>query len=93
MRDDEIPAPEHLSAAAAAVWDELVNCENGYTPAPGFDAYCNQIALERQCATRIATEGFIVADAKGVAIPHPALEIQRKAQVEIRGWAGKFRRR
>lgn len=90
MSDEEFTIPAHLSPASAVVWQELVG--EGVQPAPGFDAYVNQIALERQCSTRIAEEGFIVADAKGVPIPHPALEIQRKAQVEIRGWAGKFRR-
>ena len=83
-------APQHLSAAARAIWDEMV--ADGWRVAPGFDAYCNQMAIERDAGGRIASEGIIVADAKGNPVPHPALEIQRKAQVEIRGWAGKFRR-
>ena len=83
-------APQYLSESARAIWDEMV--ADGWRPAPGFDAYCNQMAIERDAAARIAVEGIIVADAKGNPVPHPALEIQRKAQVEIRGWAGKFRR-
>ena len=81
--------PVYLSTDAALVWNELV--EGGLTPAPGFDAYCNQIALERIAAAKITAEGVIIADAKGSPIPHPALDIQRKAQAEIRSWAGKFR--
>lgn len=83
-------APAHLSASARAVWDELVL---SLVPAAGFDAYCNQVAIERDAAGRISAEGLIVADSKGNPVPHPALEIQRRAQVEIRAWAGKFRKR
>lgn len=82
-------APKYLAAPAALIWDELV--EAGIVPAPGFDAYCNQISIERDAAKRISTEGLIVANEKGVPVAHPALEIQRKAQAEIRAWAGKFR--
>lgn len=81
-------APGYLSAEAAAVWVEL---SETLTPAPGFDAYCNQVAVERGAAAKVAAEGLIVADAKGSPVPHPALDIQRKAQAEIRAWAGKFR--
>lgn len=88
---DIIAAPAYLTAAAAAIWDELV--ESGVKPGPGLDSYCNQMAIERDCAARIAVEGLIVADSKGNPVPHVALEIQRKAQAEIRLWAGKFPRR
>ena len=81
--------PAHLSDSARAVWVELT--EQGVRPAPGFDAYCNQISIERDAAARIAREGIIVSDPKGQPVPHPALDIQRKAQAEVRSWAGKFR--
>jgi len=84
-----VSAPAHLSSAAALVWAELE--DGGLIPAPGFDAYCNQVAIERDAAARIAAEGLIVADAKGQPVPHPALDIQRRAQAEIRSWSGKFR--
>lgn len=83
-------APEHMSEMAKKVWDEM---EEIFTPAPGFEAYCNQLAIERDAGARIAAEGLIVADSKGQPVPHPALEIQRRAQVEIRAWSGKFRKR
>lgn len=82
-------APAHLSTAAAAVWRELE--DGGMIPGPGFDAYCNQVTIERDASARISAEGLIVADAKGQPVPHPALDIQRRAQAEIRSWSGKFR--
>jgi phage terminase small subunit len=84
-----IAPPPHLSELAAEIWNELQ--AGGTMPAPGFDAYCNQMAVERQASRKIAIEGLIVADAKGNPVPHPALDIQRKAQAEVRLWAGKFR--
>lgn len=81
--------PAHLSESAATVWAELT--DGGVIPAPGFDAYCNQIAIERKAAAKIDAEGLIVSDSKGNPVPHPALDIQRKAQAEVRAWAGKFR--
>lgn len=73
-----------LPAAVKAVKDELLTA--GYREIPGFDAYCAQVAVEREASSRVATEGIVVADAKGQPIPHPALEIQRKAQAEMRAW-------
>lgn len=58
---EEIKAPAHLSPAAALVWRDLVV---SIIPGPGFDAYCNQVSIERDAAARIAAEGLIVADAK-----------------------------
>lgn len=81
-------APAHLPDQTRAIWDELT--EAGYRPGPGFDAYCGQIAVERDCAARVMREGVVVADAKGQPVPHPALEVQRKAQVEVRQWGATF---
>lgn len=38
-------------------------------------------------------EGSIVQDGKSQPIPHPALDIERRAQAEILKWSGKFTRR
>ena len=81
-------APAHMSDAARAVWVELTET---IVPGPGFDAYCNQVVIERDATARVAAEGLIVADSKGQPVPHPALEIQRRAQAEIRSWSGKFK--
>ena len=80
--------PVSLPPAASDVWDELV--AQGYRPGPGFDAYCGQVAIERDCAARVLGEGVVVADEKGRPVPHPAIEVQRKAQVEIRAWGREF---
>lgn len=78
-----------LPPATQAVRDELLAA--GYQEVPGFDAYCGQVAIERDAAARIAAEGLVVADAKGTPVPHPALEIQRKAQAEMRAWVPHLR--
>ncbi len=78
----------NLPAPIQAVWDELV--AEGYRPGPGFEAYCGQVHIERDAARRVATEGLVIADAKGAPIAHPAIEAQRRAQVEIRAWGKTF---
>lgn len=81
-------APGHLPERIQAIWLSLV--ADGAIPGPGFDAYCGQVAIERDCAARVAREGVITADAKGNPVPHPALEVQRKAQAEVRAWGDRF---
>ena len=83
-------APEYLPEQTRAIWVGLV--EAGAHPGPGFDAYCGQVAIERDCASRVMREGVVVADAKGAPVPHPALVVQRKAQAEIRAWGDRFYR-
>lgn len=89
------PAPARLDPEAAAVWAEVV--EQHHDPArivgPDLEAYCGQVALQRTLRERIATEGPIVADAKGEPEPHPAVVLERAAQKEIRDWGDKFRGR
>lgn len=58
----------------------------GYQSGPSMDALAGQIARLRDAQARIDAEGLIIADAKGNPIPHPAIEIERKAQAEIRAW-------
>ena len=58
---------------------------------PDLEAYCGQVSRLRDAQARIAEEGLIVADAKGVPMPHPALLIERQAQDEIRKWGSAFR--
>ena len=77
--------PAHLPADIAAVWQELL--EPGESTTPGFEAYCGQVARLRDAQTRISAEGLVVADEKGRPVPHPALEIERRAQIEVRAWA------
>ena len=53
---------------------------------PDLEAFCGQVA-------RLAAEGSIIADPKGVPIPHPAIAIERAAQDEIRKWGNAFKPR
>ena len=88
-------APAHLSQAARAVWDDVVNRHE--TPdrikGPDLEAYCVQVARMRDAAHRIDTEGLVVADEKGRPSPHPAIAIEKTAQAEVRAWGGQFQPR
>ena len=51
------------------------------------------MARLRDAQARLAAEGSIIADPKGVPIPHPAIAIERAAQDEIRKWGNAFKPR
>lgn len=78
-----------LPAEVQAVKSELLAA--GYVEVPGFDSYCGQVSIEREAGARVASEGIVVADEKGRPVPHPALEVQRKAQAEMRAWVPRLR--
>lgn len=77
-------------AAVEAVRAELL--AQGYKDIPGLDAYCAQVAIERDATARILREGLVIADAKGQPVPHPALEVQRAAAASIRAWQSELKR-
>lgn len=83
--------PGHLPPDVAKVWAELAPTAS--RTGPDFEAYCGQIARLRDAQRRIGSEGLITADEKGRPIPHPALEVERKAQAEVRAWGTTFFRR
>lgn len=89
------PAPARLDEGAAAVWDEVIaqHHEPGKIAGPDLEAYCCQVALQRDLRARIADEGTIIADERGRPEPHPAIALERAAQKEIRDWGDKFRGR
>ena len=60
---------------------------------PNLEAFCGQVARLRDAQARLAAEGSIIADPKGVPIPHPAIAIERAAQDEIRKWGNAFKPR
>ena len=60
---------------------------------PDLEAFCGQVARLRDAQARLAAEGSIIADPKGVPIPHPAIAIERAAQDEIRKWGNAFKPR
>ena len=83
-------APSHLPKSVRAVWDEIVEAYGAGSHrivGPELEAYCGQIATLRDAQARLDKEGRVVADAKGNPIPHPALEIEKSAQQEIRKWS------
>ncbi|MGB4835345.1 MAG: P27 family phage terminase small subunit [Nostocoides sp.] len=89
-------ALESLDDRARRAHDELVDrwanaqADIGRLLAHDVEAYCGQVALLRECQERVSAEGVIIAGPKGEPMPHPAVEIGRKAQVEIRAWAHRF---
>lgn len=87
-----VSVPEHLSAEARSVWESVVAGKPG-CEGPDLEAYCVQVSRMRDAQGRIDREGLVVADAKGNPIPHPALAIEKAAQVEVRAWADRFRPR
>ena len=90
----ELTGPAHLAPDVRAVWVELVEAYGSERIAgPELDAYCGQVARVRDAQRRIAAEGLVIADPKGNPVPHPAIAIERAAQVEIRAWGARFRPR
>lgn len=77
-------APGYLPEDVSRAWADLV--ADGVEPAPGFEALCGQVARMREAQRRVSSEGLVVADEKGRPVPHPALEIERRAQAEVRAW-------
>ena len=84
-----VTAPEGMPEAERKIWQQLVNA--GSPEGPELEAFVGQVARLREAQRRIAAEGLITADPKGYPIPHPAIAIERAAQVEIRAWDSRLR--
>ena len=85
--------PAHLSEPEAQAWQELAGRWPDKVPMPEgaeFEAWLGQVARLREAQRALAKDGLIVADPKGIPMPHPALEIERRAQIELRTWGDKF---
>lgn len=92
----QLAPPPSLPAAAADVWREIIDLYGDGAETiigPDLEAYCGQVAILREARRRIDEEGLITADPKGNPIPHPAIAIERAAQVEVRAWGNRFKRR
>lgn len=85
-------APEYLPPAARAAWDQVVAGKPG-CEGPDLEAYVMQVARMREAQAQIDKDGIIVRDAKGNPVPHPALAIEKAAQVEVRAWSERFKPR
>ena len=91
-----IEVPKYLTADVAAVWSELLptlgeEARAARLVGPAFDAYCGQVARLRDAQRRIYDEQMIVPDSKNQPVAHPALQVERQAQDEIRKWADRFK--
>lgn len=85
-------APEHLPEDVAAVWAEITAAHPlpESIEGPSLEAYCTLVAALRVARARIAAEGLVVADARGNAVPHPAITVERDLAREIRAWGNRF---
>lgn len=81
--------PDHLSP----IWDELAPQVDPAIGSAGMESLCTQIHRARDAQKRITEEGLVVADDKGRPVEHPAIDIERKAQNEIRRWMKDFKPR
>lgn len=92
-----MPKPADLPEDVDAVWDQVIavfgDADTASVEGPALQAYCGQVARLRDAQRRIAAEGLVIADPKGNPIPHPAIAIEKAAQVEIRAWGDKFKPR
>jgi hypothetical protein len=82
--------PKHLTPEMAAIWDELRPQVDEYISAIEFESLVTQVYRMRDAQKRIAEEGLVVEDAKGFAVPHPAIGVEKQAQSEIRTWFKHF---
>lgn len=91
---EELVAPGHLPEDVADVWREhrAAGVAVHKLDAPDFEAYAGQVCRLRDAQRRLASEGIVIADPKGNPVPHPALAIERAAQVELRQWGMTFKR-
>lgn len=92
--DEEIfPAPERLSEDARGVWRDTV-ARMGTAAArvvgPELEMFCEAVATAREARARIAKEGMIVADPRGVPMHHPALTIAQKAESTVERLSPRF---
>lgn len=88
-----MPPPQHLSDAAAEAWEQVITAAGatiGPADAPLLEEYAQAIATARAARDRVNAEGVIVADARGEAVPHPALTVEAKALDTIRRLAPHF---
>ncbi|AXC38083.1 terminase small subunit [Gordonia phage Nadeem] len=86
--DDQVTAtPPPPVTAAQVVADILASfTDPSAVDRAAIEAFAAQAARAREARRRIDSEGLIVEDGKGFPVPHPALELERAASRELRGW-------
>lgn len=89
---DPLEPPAALPEAARDVWAEIVATNDlaGTVDRSALEAFCTLVARMREARQRVEEEGMVVTDPRGRVIPHPALEIERRASEQIRAWGDRF---
>lgn len=85
-----IPRPSDLSPELAALWGEYEPQMHPRIGSAGMEALVSAVIRLRRARDRVDKEGELVQDAKGNPGPHPALLVEKMANVEIRAWVAKF---
>lgn len=60
---------------------------------PEFEAYCGTIVRLRDAQRRIKDEELIVPDPRNNPVAHPAFQIERQCNEELRKWGNKYQPR
>lgn len=86
--------PKYLPDDVAEAWLQIVNdYGDGWEriTGPDLEAYAGQVARLRKAQRLLGQAGVLLKDKQGNPIQHPALDIERKAQDEIRKWGNTFK--
>lgn len=94
----DYPPPEEMPENVADVWREIVEAHVdadddsiGRKVGPRMEAFCAITADLRDATKRVSTDGLLVQDARGTAIPHPAIAIKNDASRELARYGDEFR--
>lgn len=86
----DAPPPSGMAEYLIPIWDEMKGQVRAAIGTAGLESLCLQIHRMRDAQSRVAKDGPIVLDGKGVASQHPALAIEKSASAEIRTWLREF---
>ncbi|MGP7815358.1 phage terminase small subunit P27 family [Glutamicibacter soli] len=91
-RDPRLNAPDRLPEKVKEVWDEIVATNDiaGTVDRQALEAYCFLVSRLREAESRIDEEGMVVRDSRGKVQAHPALEVARKLNEQVRTWGDRF---
>lgn len=89
---DDLEPPEGLPDDAAAAWREIVasNDLSGRVDRAALEVIATLMGRIRTARDRVESEGLVVTDERGKAIPHPALLVERQTAEAIRAWGDRF---
>ena len=78
--------PDHLGEKAAQAWAQIefrYRQQGAWVEGPALDALANLVALERELASRIFSDGVMIQDQNENDVPHPALAVHRQILPQI----------